>query len=247
MSKRLLNVIKYILIAALMTSLLSACGEVQVKDTYPLESVNKNGTETSYVYRAAGQTVPEVATELAEQQKPEQISKEDLDHMFLVYAKQIIHVMKDEKKPEDSLVEVDSKEYVQRNYNPSFLESYLIASVVGDMFRSFTGSYGNYRGYTSYDTYKPKKQYTAPTTNDKKTAPPLTVDRTGSIFKRGSSSSSSKSSTSLDDIFTKKNKNSGSITKNKGSTSSGSLFSPKKSKAPKTSSGFGKITRRSRR
>ncbi|OPA74619.1 hypothetical protein BVG16_22920 [Paenibacillus selenitireducens] len=244
MSKRLLYAIKSILIVALMASVLSGCGSPKVSDTYPLESVNKDGAETSYVYRAEGKTVPVVATELKDQRKPKEISKEDPDHMFLVYSDEWIHVMKDEKKPEDSLIEVDSKAYVQRNYNPSFLEAYVIGSIVGNLFDSFGGKrYGDYRGYSSSDTYKPSKKYHAPTASEKKAIPPMTVDRTGSIFKRGSTSGTSKS----DDggLFSKK-KSSGSITKNKGSTS-GSFFSPSKSKVPRTKSGTGKIFKRSRR
>lgn len=245
MSKRLLYVIKSILIVALMASVLSGCGSPNVSDTYPLESVNKDGSETSYVYRAAGKSVPDVAEELKDQRNPDQISKEDPDHMFLVYSDEWIHVMKDEKKPEDSLIEVDSEEYVQRNYNPSFLEAYVIGSIVGDLFDSFGGKhYGSYRGYSSYDKYKPTKQYHTPSASEKKSIPPMTVERTGSIFKRGSTSGTSKSDDS-GGFFSKK-KSSGSITKNKGSTW-GSSYSPSKSKAPRTKSGSGRITKRSRR
>lgn len=246
MSKWLQYIIKSVLVVALMASVLTGCGSPNVSDTYPLESVNKSGSETSYIYRAEGKTVPVVAAELTDQQKPEQISKEDPDHMFLVYSDKWIHVMKDEKKPEDSLIEVDSKEYVQRNYNPSFLEAYLIGSLVSDLFDSFGGKkYGNYRGYTSYEKYKPNTQYHKPSTSEKKAIPPMTVERKGSIFKRGSSSSSSSKSDDSGGFFSKK-KSSGSISKNK-SSGSGSFFSPSKSKAPKTKSGTGKIFKRGRR
>lgn len=154
-----------------------------VQDTYPLESVSGSGQSTSYVYRGADRTVPEVAKELSDQRKPDQISAESTERMFLVYQDQYYHLQQDPKKPEDTLVEVDSKEYVRQNYSSSFLQGYLTATLIGNLFDTFGGrGSGNYRGYTERDTYKPKAgSYRAPTNNDKKLAPPLTVERKGSI------------------------------------------------------------------
>lgn len=241
-------------ILALVVTLLSACGTVNVEQTYPLESVSKDGGQTSYVYRAAGETVPEVAKELADQQSPQQMSKEDPDHMFLVYSDQIIHVQKDEKNPSDSLVEVDNKEYVRQNYSPSFLEGYLLASLIGSLFNSApAGGYGNYKGYGSLNTNPPPKgSYHAPTAADTKAAPPMTVTRKGSIFKRVTSGDDGAGSGGL---FGKKKSTTssgttGSITRN-GSDSSGSSKSssgwltPRKSTTPRTKvGGFGRISRR---
>lgn len=48
---------------------------------------------------------------------------------------------------------------------------------------------GGYRGYTSKDVYKPAQgNYKKPTSKDKKIAPPLTVDRSGKITRRGQDS-----------------------------------------------------------
>ncbi|MBB6733004.1 DUF4247 domain-containing protein [Cohnella sp. CBP 2801] len=241
-------------ILALVVTLLSACGSVNVSETYPLESVNKTGGETSYVYRAAGETVQEVAKELADQKKPDQISKEDPDHMFLVYSDQIIHVQKDGQKPEDTLVEVDSKEYVRQNYSPSFLEGYLLASLIGSLFDSSrAGSYGDYRGYGSLNQSPPKTgTYHAPTASDTKAAPPITVQKKGSIFKR--SNSGDDGGAGSGGLFGKKKSTSsgtsGSITRNDGSGSGSSKSSsgwlkPRKSTVPRTKvGGFGRISRR---
>ncbi|WP_027094323.1 DUF4247 domain-containing protein [Cohnella thermotolerans] len=244
-------------ILALVVTLLSACGSLNVEETYPLESVNKDGNQTSYVYRAAGETVPEVAKELADKKKPQQQSKEDPDHMFLVYSDQIIHVQKDEKNPEDSLIEVDSKEYVRQNYSPSFLEGYLLASLIGSLFDSSrpSGGYGDYRGYGSLDSHPPAKgSYHAPTSSDMKTAPPMTVQKKGSIFKRGTTSSDDGSAGS-NGLFGRKTESGssgtkGTITRNKdgssgSSKSSSGWLKPRKSTVPKTKiGGFGRISRR---
>lgn len=234
---------------ALVVTLLSACGpSLNVEETYPLESVSGSGSQTSYVYRAAGETVKEVAAELEAKKKPQQVSKDDPDHMFLVYSDQIIHVQKDPNKPEDSLVEVDSKEYVRQNYSPSFLEGYLLASLIGNLFDSSRGGYyGDYRGYGSQKTYPPSTgSYRTPTVSDQKAAPPMTVDKKGSIFKRGKTSGSS--SVGSDGLFGKKKGTSGSISRDGSGSSgskSGSAFTPRKTTKPRTSfGGSGRISRR---
>jgi len=234
---------------ALVATLLSACGpSLNVQETYPLESVSGSGSQTSYVYRAAGETVQEVAANLEAKKKPQQVSKDDPEHMFLVYSDQIIHVQKDPNKPEDSLVEVDSKEYVRQNYSPSFLEGYLLASLIGNLFDSSRGGYyGDYRGYGSQKAHPPSTgSYRAPTVSDQKVAPPMTVDKKGSIFKRGKTSDSS--GVGSDGLFGKKKGTSGSITRDGSGSSgskSGSAFKPRKNTKPRTSfGGSGRIRRR---
>lgn len=241
-------------ILALVVTLLSACGSLNVEKTYPLESVSTNGGQTSYVYRAAGETVPEVAKELSAQKSPQQMSKEDPDHMFLVYSDQIIHVQKDEKNPNDSLVEVDSKEYVRQNYSPSFLEGYLLASLIGSLFDSApSGGYGNYKGYGSLNTNPPPKgAYHAPTSADTRAAPPMTVQKKGSIFKRTTSGDDGAAGSG--GLFGRKKSTTssgttGSITRDgngsSGSSKSSGWLSPRKSTTPRTKvGGFGRISRR---
>ncbi|GIO66533.1 DUF4247 domain-containing protein [Paenibacillus sp. FSL M7-1455] len=243
--------LKILLVISLVMSLLTGCGigAPNVKETYPLESVNRSGNATSYVYRAADKTVPEVAKELSDEKTPDQMSKEDAEHMFLVYGHDYYHLQKDPKKETDTLIEVDSQEYVQKNYDSSFLQGYLTAALIGHLFDSFGGG-GGYRGYSSRDIYQPKQgTYHAPTSSDKKVAPPLTVEKKGSIFRRGSSGGDS-SVGSGGSIFDRKPDSTtpsrGKISRGSGS---GGLFdSPKKSYTkPKTRVGSGKITRRSRR
>ncbi|USB31583.1 DUF4247 domain-containing protein [Paenibacillus sp. YPG26] len=239
--------LKIALILSLVVSLLAGCGSPNVKENYPLESVNRSGNSTSYVYRAAGEKVPQVAAGLIAAQEPDQKSPENEERMFLVYDKEYYHLQKDPDKPEDTLIEVDSEEYVRSNYDSSFLQGYLTATLIGSLFDSF-GGHGSYRGYSSRDTYKPKQDYHAPTKADKKAAPPLTVDKKGTITKRGGSGSSS-GSVGGDTRRSGTDSSKGSITRNKdrGSSGSGSYSSPKRSiTKPKTRSGSGGITRRKR-
>ncbi|MGV7116955.1 DUF4247 domain-containing protein [Paenibacillus kyungheensis] len=253
MKQRASWLLKIAIMLALLTSLLSGCGNSKVDVNYPLESVSRDGDSTSYVYRAAGETVPVVAEQLSDQRTPQEMSVQDPERMFLVYDNELIQVQQDPEKKEDTLIEVDSDKYVARNYDSSFLQGYLTASIISNLFNSFGGYHygGSYRGYTTYNTYKPTIQYKKPTAQDIKQAPPLTVNKSGSIFKRGTSSSSKRSKDS-GSIFNRgsSSSNGSSGTINRGSrsdSSSGGFFSPSRSSKPKTSSGSGKIRKRGRR
>lgn len=247
MKRRSLLSVKLLLVLSFLVSLLSGCGAPpDVKNSYPLESVNRDGNATSYVYRAAGKTVPVVAAELSEENKPDDMSPESTERMFLVYGDDFYHLQQDPAKPEDTLIEIDSKEYVKRNYDSSFLQGYLTAVLISDLFDSLGRSGGGYRGYTSKDVYKPKEgNYRNPTDSDKKAAPPLTVDRSGKISRRGQGTVGSGGN-----IFKREpssDQSKGTI--KRGESGGGGLFdSPKKSyKKPKTRFGSGKIGRRGRR
>ncbi len=184
MGKRWLTSIKAAIAIALFASVLAGCGTNAVSESYPLESVTKDGKQLSRVYRAENKTVPEVATELADQRTPKEMSKEDDDHMFLVYSDEWYHLQKDPEKPEDTLIEVDNQEFVKENYSPSFLEGYVLASLIGNLFDSARNYTGSYRGYGERDIYKPKTEYHTPTAQERKSNPPLTVEGSGSIIKR---------------------------------------------------------------
>ncbi|MFF2483027.1 DUF4247 domain-containing protein [Paenibacillus sp. NPDC058071] len=239
--------IKVILVLSLIVPLLAACAVSDtVKEQYPLESVNGSGSSTSYVYRAEGQTVPEVASQLIAKKKPEQQSEESKERMFLVYSDEIIHVQQAPDDTNDTLIEVDSKEYVRQNYNMSFLEGYLLASLLGDLFDHGKYGGGGYRGYSTKDTYKPKGTYKAPTDQDMKKAPPMTVNRTGTIFKRskdadstavrqGQSGNPSPSSGTKGKVITGQKKNAGKQSP---------VFTKSNKKPPKIRMGSGKISRR---
>lgn len=253
MKQRASWLLKIAIMLALLTSLLSGCGNSKVDVNYPLESVSRDGDSTSYVYRAAGQTVPVVAEQLSDQRTPQEMSVQDPERMFLVYDNELIQVQQDPEKKEDTLIEVDSDKYVARNYDSSFLQGYLTASIISNLFNSFGGYHygGSYRGYTTYNIYKPTIQYKKPTAQDIKQAPPLTVNKSGSIFKRGTSSSPKRSKDS-GSIFNRgsSSSNGSSGTINRGSrsdSSGGGFFSPSRSSKPKTSSGSGKIRKRGRR
>jgi hypothetical protein len=117
-------------------------------NNYPLEDVVSDDRQnTSKVYRAENQSVPEVANILVKQSQPEEISKEDPERMFLIYNDRLIQVMRDAQKPEDTLVEVSEKEFVRRNYDTSFLEAYFMYRIVDSLF-DLGGRRG--RGYGGY-------------------------------------------------------------------------------------------------
>jgi hypothetical protein len=259
------SLLKVSLAISLVVGVLSGCADSSaIKNNYPLESVENNGNQTSYVYRAENKTVPQVAKEITDDRKPEQVSKEDTERMFIVYPDELYHLQKDPKKPQDTLIEIDNKEFVKENYDSSFLKGYLTARIVESVFdllgNSSSHNYpyghdygGHYRGYGQKDQYKAQGNYHAPTDADKKNAPPVTVQKKGSIIKRGNSPSSSTGSEE------ERNQSSSSTSKGKiirsGSNNGDSSYSgfpsssnsPPSISPPKTrSGGFGKIKRRSR-
>ena len=115
------------MVAYRLLSLLAGCGggssstsasmnaQDYIKNKYSLESADGSGSNMQKVYRASGQSVPDVAAKIADQQKPDEMSKSDSDDMFLVYNNDIIHVQQDGEKQSDTLIEVDSKQYVQQH------------------------------------------------------------------------------------------------------------------------------------
>lgn len=243
--------IKYLLLLSFIIPLLTACAvSDSVKDQYPLQSVNGSGNETSYVYRADNISVPDVAANLADQRKPEQQSEVSTERMFLVYSDEVIQLDQAPDDPSDTLIEINSTEYVRQNYSSSFLQGYLIASVLDDLFDHGKYGKGKYRGYTTKDIYKPNTSYRVPTVEDKKLAPPLTVNRTGSVFKRSkdanaSASSPNTSSSQNKDTITSKPATKGKIVKeaNESNKSNKVYTKPRKSK-PSVKVGKSRVTRR---
>ncbi|MGE5703174.1 MAG: DUF4247 domain-containing protein [Clostridia bacterium] len=261
MWQRLLPWIKTALIVSLATSVLAGCGGGQsVGSSYPLESITEKGNQTSRIYRAENKTVPEVAQELAAQNTPDEISKEDADHMFLIYSDQWYHLQKDAAKPSDTLIEVDSKQFVQQNYDFSFLQGYLLATVLDDLFDSHKKYAGKYRGYGKREQYKPIVVYHTPTSKEKKTYAPITKEGSGSIIRRSSSSDTISSKKDAGgSLFQKSDasstSSSGKIIRNSSdssysgsyskSKSNNSIFSrPKNNSPPRTKKGSGSLKRR---
>ncbi|MBC6971326.1 DUF4247 domain-containing protein [Bacillus sp. Xin] len=268
MSNRLFTMIKSFVIPILASVTLlviagyalSGCqSEKSIQDRYPLESVAKDGKQESYVYRAANRSVPEVAKELIDEKKPKQVSKEDENQMFLVYSDKLYNLQKDKEKPSDTLIEISNKEYVRQNYQPSFLQGYIMASILNDIFDSRKSYHGDYRGYTDRKNHKPVIPDRPPTKEEKQTPPPITKQGKGSIIKRSDKIEPKPSVGDQGSIIEKGTKTvppstekKGKITKSPGG-SSGSDVKPKSSikspprntSPPKTRvGGSGKITKR---
>ncbi|MCZ8512077.1 DUF4247 domain-containing protein [Paenibacillus filicis] len=185
----------------LVLALLAGCGDAgnYIKQNYSLVDVTGQGKSMAKVYQVEGKDVPSVAKELAAQEKPKETSKESTDRMFLVYDNKVINVQKDPNHESSTLVEIDTIQYAKENYDSSFLQGYITASLLqslfgGGWFNSHRGGGYDYRGYTSsprYDDYG--KYQTAPKTPGGSTAAPpsqqapSTSDRSGSFTKPGTS------------------------------------------------------------
>ncbi|WP_420819421.1 DUF4247 domain-containing protein [Paenibacillus thalictri] len=170
-----------------------------VKETYPLVDVQGTGKNTAKVYVAEGKNVPTAAKEIASKEKPQEISKESTDQMFLVYKDKIVNVHKDPSNESNSLVEMDTVEYAKEHYDSSFLQGYITASLLqsvlgGGWFNSRNGN--DYRGYTPPASSSGSGQRTqTPTPTSPTTKTPTTSDRQGS-FGSGSSKTTTPPSSS---------------------------------------------------
>jgi hypothetical protein len=221
--------------------LLAGCGaDSYVSKNYQLESASQQGQALQKIYRAENKSVPEVARELEEAEKPEEVSKESTQEMFLVYSDRLIHLQQDVNRPQDTIIEVDDRQFVKDNYDPSFLEGYLLASTLDRIFGSDwhfgKGHYGHYRGYESDPNYKPNPPTGPPVSKKTSLDIPKTVTGSGSFTRRSDLPSASQGQGT-----TTGPSPSGSDSQISSSKSrpSGSFSSP-----PRLKSGTGSFTRR---
>ncbi|TDF95851.1 DUF4247 domain-containing protein [Paenibacillus piri] len=184
MKKRWLQMLAVLLVI----SLVAGCGDASnyVKENYQLIDVQGQGKSTAKIYSVEGKDVPTVAKELAANEKPKETSKESKDQMFLVYDNKIVNVHKDPEQENNTLVELDSIEYAKENYDSSFLQGYIAASLLQSLFGGgWSGSQrgSDYRGYTPPKQSDSGKSQTAPSNDGKSPAatPPTTTDRKGSF------------------------------------------------------------------
>ncbi|QQE76886.1 DUF4247 domain-containing protein [Alicyclobacillus sp. SO9] len=145
---------KFLLPAVLAVVLLvSGCSpHSTISNKFPLVNVvQDNQGNTSKVYEAANETVPQVAQWLKKKNKPKEISKVDAKRMFLLYRSDLVQIEQDPKSPQNSLIEVSSQQFVKDHYDHSFLAGYLTASILDNMF-----GWHRYRSYPAgmgYDGY----------------------------------------------------------------------------------------------
>ncbi|NHN31257.1 DUF4247 domain-containing protein [Paenibacillus agricola] len=190
MNKRHITWIAVVLIFVVIFAMLSGFGDAgnYVKDNYSLVDVQGNGKNTAKVYSVEGKDVPTVANELADQEEPTEKSKESTEQMFLFYSNKIINIQKDPANASNSLVEVDSIEYAKKNYDSSFLEGYIAASVLqqllGNSWSSSSKSGSDYKGYTTTKRYDDYGKYQKPEPKKEpvnSTPAPTTTNRQGSF------------------------------------------------------------------
>jgi hypothetical protein len=193
--KRLASWIIYISVFALLVGCADASN--YIKESYPLVNVQGSGKATAKVYSVEGKDVPTVAKEIAAKDKPKEISKESPDQMFLVYNNSVVNIHKDPNKESDTLAEIDTIEYAKQNYDSSFLQGYITASLLQSLFgrdwsSSRRGYQTDYRGYTPPKTSTtPNQSSGTPSASKPSTPAPTTTDRKGSFGSTPSTGTSS--------------------------------------------------------
>lgn len=120
-----------------------------------VDTVRGNDGEQANIYRVEDASVPEVAEDLQAAEAPDHVSGQSDERMILAYPDELVSVYQDVEQPEDTLVEVAGMPFVRHNYSPSFLEAYLLANWIGNIFgndwRDRDWHRNPYRGYIGPD------------------------------------------------------------------------------------------------
>jgi uncharacterized membrane protein YgcG len=121
---------------------LAACGlskaDDYVEENYTFVDAvqnNANANDRALVYRV-DKSIPDVATELINVQKPEQIGEEVDGRQVLVYDNEFIILTEDQDNPGSTLVEVAEDEFVRTHYNPGFFTGMFLGSLLSGRFGS---------------------------------------------------------------------------------------------------------------
>ncbi|WP_128895164.1 DUF4247 domain-containing protein [Longirhabdus pacifica] len=149
--KRLGAMIAVLLCFALV---LSACGNsalnTYLNNAYEFEdNIETDDGSKAMVYRAQGTDVEQVSNQIQGWKNPVQTSPLKEERMFLVYDEELVQLMPDANSPTDTLIEVYDQKFVRNHFSMSLLETYLLVSIVDDLFdiarnRKGTGGYGGY-------------------------------------------------------------------------------------------------------
>lgn len=154
MSKRVKSLAAVLAVAVTVAGCAVERPAEQIRQQYALEEVVGQGDVMQKIYRVAARPVPEVAREIADANPPQEMSTESGERMFLVYRDTVVHVQQDPDRPEDTLVEVDTHEFVRQNYDPSFLHGFLAASIITSMFGGGWQNRAYNRHYYGFGDYK---------------------------------------------------------------------------------------------
>ncbi|CDQ41259.1 MULTISPECIES: DUF4247 domain-containing protein [Virgibacillus] len=94
-----------------------------INDTYTFHDVvssQEDSSDISEIYIAENKSVDEVVSELQEYKEPQKVSEKSDQKQALVYNNLFVIITEDEEDPDNSTVEVASKNFVRDNYQPSF-------------------------------------------------------------------------------------------------------------------------------
>lgn len=139
---------RFIFIAFFSVFLLAACGGVgtEIADMYPNQDiVYDSNNNTSKIYRAYNTDIDTVVSKITQENEPESQGKKD-NHVVLIYEDELVQVYQDSKDPDDVLIEVSSKKFVNGNYDSNFFLFYGLNNYHSYYNLSNSGSYRGYIG-----------------------------------------------------------------------------------------------------
>ncbi|MBP3040107.1 DUF4247 domain-containing protein [Bacillaceae bacterium Marseille-Q3522] len=108
-----------------------------ISSNYPLyDTVSSTTYSDDYaeIYIAENQDIATVASDLQNHLDPSNMSELKEGRQIFIYDDQFVTLTQSTENPSNTLIEVASDEFVRDNYDPDFLEGFIVASVIDEIF-----------------------------------------------------------------------------------------------------------------
>ncbi|MGE7781045.1 DUF4247 domain-containing protein [Peribacillus sp. NPDC097264] len=128
--------------AVILTSLsvfLAACGNSFISSQYQeIDTIENDLGDHGTVYQAYSKSVSEVASEIRTDTEPDHASVSSEEEMFLLYPEdstdEVIHIMKDELNPANTIIEVVEEDFAENSYDFPLMETLGVLSVATTLY-----------------------------------------------------------------------------------------------------------------
>ncbi|MFC7061534.1 DUF4247 domain-containing protein [Halobacillus seohaensis] len=107
-----------------------------LSDGFPLLDTVDADQGSAEIFMTQELTLPEVAEQLENKIKPEEISDSEDGKQVLIYQDEFVILQESDEEPGLILIELSNKEFVEKNYSPSFFQGLLAYSLLNRMLGS---------------------------------------------------------------------------------------------------------------
>lgn len=107
--------------------------EELIQRAFPLLDTVQSSNGISKIYMTKELTLPEVADQLSNQVKPDEISERQKDKQVLVYPETFVIIQESDEEPGLVTIELASDQFVRNNYSPSFFDGLLAYYILDEV------------------------------------------------------------------------------------------------------------------